>query len=60
MIPLKPLSWSTHILCNILGIGYLFQSCRDELTEYTMAKINADMERLKDLQLNVLGGEVSK
>ena len=44
------LSWTTYILCNLLGIGYFIEGCRNELIEYTKHNISVDMERLRQLE----------
>lgn len=44
------LSWTTHILCNYLGIGYFFEGCRNEMVEYTTNKIDDEVSRLEKLE----------
>lgn len=42
----KELSWTTHILCNYLLIGYMIPSCYDELIEYHKGLVADNMELL--------------
>lgn len=46
------LSWTTYILCG-LGVGYLINSCREEMIDYIHSKVEDDIELLKKLSVEL-------